>query len=70
MVQNDGKQKKKKEKTMKEKQLGAEVIKGDENAVQNANGIDQNSPSEADKPRNEKWGIVITLTCQIFECAY
>lgn len=47
---------------MKEKKLDAEVIKGDENAVQNANGIDQNYPSEADKPLNERWGTTTTLT--------
>ncbi|XP_074591619.1 peptidyl-prolyl cis-trans isomerase FKBP53-like isoform X3 [Curcuma longa] len=56
MVLNDGKQKKKKDKALKEKKLDAEVIKGDENTVQNANGIDQNYPSEADKPFNENDG--------------
>ncbi|XP_042457217.1 peptidyl-prolyl cis-trans isomerase FKBP53-like [Zingiber officinale] len=50
----EGKRKKKKEKTVKEyKELAEEAIKGDVNAIPNANGVDQNHPSEAEKPLNE-----------------
>lgn len=57
-----GKRKKKKEKIMKDKELDAEeVIKGDGNAIPNANGVDQNHPFEAGKPLDEKSDIVINL---------
>ncbi|XP_074588831.1 peptidyl-prolyl cis-trans isomerase FKBP53 [Curcuma longa] len=50
----EGKLKKKKGKTMKDKELDAEeAIKGDGNAIPIANGVDQNQPSEAGKPLNE-----------------